>query len=168
MANESDTDSADVSSEKVVVLEIENDVIADFPAFVKFDDVSGDIVGGEEWYRKFLLLITGGDKKKLRDIIVRGGEYRDKVLSDVEGVLRIMMVARCWSEIMSRPSERDPIEWAKLLCKIIDDAGGTTKGGKHVHIHGENKRTESIVGEVLRVAESRKSTPKKKRKSGSD
>ena len=145
------------------------------PALVGWDDDRGQLVCADGRFRLLLLLVTGGDKKKMRDIVVKGGSYVHEVLGDADGKIRFAMMAKCFDAMMNGETEKDPLDWAKFMYQVIEgERGGVTLGGKgdkHVHIHTEGgfaNQSQKVIREVLDMGEKVEDAPEAKGKPGSD
>ena len=64
-------------------------------------------------------IATGGNVKSVQELLEKPGNFMQKLLQEDKSLLSGYLEARALHEVLSRPSTRDPIEWAKLLKELI-------------------------------------------------
>jgi hypothetical protein len=75
-------------------------------------------------------IVTGGDPQKVTGLISQPGQFFERLIEDEAGLLRGFLMARAMHEISTRPSRKDPLEWAKFMVEIMNVSAGM-KGLAH-------------------------------------
>ncbi len=98
-------------------------------------------------------IVTKGDPEKVRKLTQNPGQFFDKLMEDEHGLLRGFLLARAMHEVVSRPSSKDPLEWAKFVMDLMATSKADvqmpikTKGGD-VHL-GPKRAPETVTDQIL-------------------
>lgn len=64
-------------------------------------------------------IATGGDPNQVHDLVKDPNLFFDKLVGDENGLLRGFIMARAMHEVVTRPSKKDPLDWAKLMLDVV-------------------------------------------------
>lgn len=99
-------------------------------------------------------IVTQGDPKEVKKLTKNPGQFFDKLMEDEHGLLRGFLLARAMHEVVSRPSTKDPLEWARFVMDVMKMSRADvqvpvkTPGGE-VHL-GPKRSPQSVTDEILR------------------
>ncbi len=98
-------------------------------------------------------IVTQGDPEKVKKLTKNPGQFFDKLMEDENGLLRGFLLARAMHEVVSRPSTKDPLEWAKFVLDVMKmnradvQVPVKTPGGE-IHL-GPKRSPESVTDQIL-------------------
>jgi len=127
------------------------------PPLVGWDDEQDRLVCPDPRFYYMLILVSGGDKKKMRQIVTSRKRMKKQILHDTDGTLRSALMARCIHEGLTRQSERDPLDWAKFAVDLMKATPASEKkrdekSEQHFHVHAEGEQSKEVARQILDVA----------------
>jgi len=64
-------------------------------------------------------IATAGKVESVQELLEKPGNFMQKLLQEDKSMLSGYLEARALHEVLSRPSTKDPLEWARLLKDLI-------------------------------------------------
>lgn len=64
-------------------------------------------------------IATAGKVESVQELLEKPGNFMQKLLQEDKSLLSGYLEARALHEVLSRPSTKDPLEWARLLKDLI-------------------------------------------------
>lgn len=102
------------------VQEIEGDGVSrEIPPLIAYNEADNTIYCNNDDVLALIQAVTNGDPVILDSLINRSKPLRKRLLRDTEGQIRVLLMAKCYKEMLKGGTERDPFDWALLLIELI-------------------------------------------------
>ena len=110
-------------------------------------------------------IVTAGDPRKVKHLMRDPSMFFERLIEDEAGLLRGFLMSRAMHEVVTRPSRKDPLEWAKFMMDVMAHSKENRvqlveKANEEKRQNGAKREASDVVDELLsRVGRPREGTP---------
>ena len=108
-------------------------------------------------------IATAGNVKSVQELLEKPGNFMQKLLQEDKSLLSGYLEARALHEVLSRPSTKDPLEWARLLKELIvysESKKITDSGPRGLDESGSPKEAAVYHNELIQEVDDNSKKPR--------